>query len=203
MNNMSINDFSALIKKHPRVVSPNKYQSWFDEIACQLMNHFCLTANSQKYRIVECEIYYNDDNHKDAITYKGNKQLLSNEWYFHLSGVDYTFGDKDSNIHAGILIRGIRKLPDEYEQKYISGPLNVLYELLNNSDSGNITLGIEPNQSFEHTDLYKATRFGVNEGKDVSERLYRFVTELGEKHHYKDKANVKVENKVNCDNPIS
>jgi hypothetical protein len=43
--------------------SKKKYaeiEKWFDEIANQLMNCYCLKVGESEFRIKECEIYYND-----------------------------------------------------------------------------------------------------------------------------------------------
>ncbi len=89
----------------------------FDKIAHSIMNYLCLVIGKQQYKIVECEIYYYDkDNHPDPYVHKSPEQLQPCSWYFNGFGLDITFGDKNKNIYAGLLIRGIRPI---HEVRYI------------------------------------------------------------------------------------
>jgi hypothetical protein len=53
-------------------------------------------------------VFYNHNTssqHPDEYAHQHAEQAKSNTWYFHGSGLDITFGDKE--IYGGILIRSI------------------------------------------------------------------------------------------------
>jgi len=114
-----------LLKQHP----VENHEKWFDEIAKQLMNHYSLCVGNHQYRIVECEIYYNDktEKHSDPFIHGKPEQLKSGTIYFHGFGVDLTFGDAGKIIHGGILIRSVRNI--EGENQYTNGPYRFVEEL--------------------------------------------------------------------------
>ena len=114
-----------LLKQHPT----ENHEKWFDEITNELMNHNALCIGNNQYRIVECEIYYNNktEKHSDPFIHRKQEQLKSGTIYFHGFGVDLTFGDTEKNIHGGILIRSVRNI--EGENKYTNGPYRFVEEL--------------------------------------------------------------------------
>jgi hypothetical protein len=113
-----------LLKQHPN----ENHEKWFDEIANELMNHNLLCVGNNHYRIVECEIYYNNNkDHIDPFIHRHEKQLQNGTIYFHGFGVDLTFGDTEKNIHGGILIRSVRNI--EGENKYTNGPYRFVEQL--------------------------------------------------------------------------
>jgi hypothetical protein len=104
------------LKQHPN----ENHEKWFDEIAKQLMNHYSICVGNNHYRIVECEIYYNNNkDHIDPFIHRHEKQLQNGTIYFHGFGIDLTFGDAEKNIHGGILIRSVRNI--EGENQYTNG----------------------------------------------------------------------------------
>jgi hypothetical protein len=111
------------LKQHPN----ENHEKWFDEIAKQLMNHYSLCVGNNHYRIVECEIYYNNNkDHIDPFIHRHEKQLQNGTIYFHGFGVDLTFGDSEK-IHGGILIRSVRNV--EGKNAYTNGPYRFVEEL--------------------------------------------------------------------------
>jgi 3-methyladenine DNA glycosylase Mpg len=114
-----------LLKQHPT----ENHEKWFDEITNELMNHNALCIGNNQYRIVECEIYYNNktEKHSDPFIHGKPEQLKSGTIYFHGFGVDLTFGDAEKNIHGGILIRSVRNV--EGENQYTNGPYRFVEEL--------------------------------------------------------------------------
>ncbi len=90
------------------------YDDWFYKIAETLMNHLCLEVGKTRYRITECEIYYNDGkNHIDPYIHGEEEQLTLGNLYFNRAGgLDITFGNSniEPKIKGGILLRGLNKI---------------------------------------------------------------------------------------------
>ena len=170
----------------------------FETLTHYLMNYLCVTVGGNRYRIIETEIYYNESgDHNDPYVHKADEQLSSGKWYFNGFGLDITFGDKEKNIHGGILIRGIKKLGEK--EKYISGPSNVLKELFSSfqsviSDNNGFTIKELPDEEIaknEDKPPYKSTRIGLTKKDDeYYEKEYRYLVDLSENHKFKDKEKV-------------
>jgi 3-methyladenine DNA glycosylase Mpg len=162
------------------------------------MNNFCLMVGDQAYRIVELEIYYNDRTlHNDPYVHCAEEQLQSGNWYFNGYGIDLTFGNHEKNIHAGVLIRGLRKL--DKEAHYFSGPSNVLKEIftaLGNVMSGQHGIYLQELQSGEVEEMtpVRTKRTGLTKKADDTEnfveRPYRYLVELNLQHKFNDKTRV-------------
>jgi len=118
-----------------------KIEDYFQKIASCLMNELCINCGGKKYRIIECEIYYNDGNtHKDPYLY-GSKDAYSAShqrkklhWFFHDSGIDLTIGN-GSNKMGGILIRSIIEINNNNDLP-LSGPLILRKYILNSITGG-------------------------------------------------------------------
>lgn len=152
----------------------SKHAKIFDEIVNVLMNDLCIAAGTKKYRIIECEIYYDDGQiHQDPYLYGHEKQGKKLEWYFHYSGIDLTLGN-DAGIKGGILIRSILDLKSN---TVIGGPLKSLNEILNSAHTASFSSTTEKcplcleNYSFsEIPGFEKTVRIGLDQGKILNER---------------------------------
>lgn len=169
----------------------------FSALTHSLMNYLCLVVGNNAYRIVEAEIYYHDKkNHPDPYVHCAKEQLFAGNWYFNGAGIDIAFGDFEKDIHAGILIRGIKNIK---ENRYISGPSNVLKEVF--SSLGNITDGnkgiclreVKPDV-FEEMEAVQTQRIGLTKKKEdaenYKEKAYRYIVEVNINHKFKDKETV-------------
>ena len=151
------------------------HENLFDKIIDLLMNELCISAGLKKYRIVECEIYYDDKkDHQDPYLYGHEKQSKKLEWYFHYSGIDLTLGN-DCNIKGGILIRSVLDLESN---TLFSGPLKSSNIILNNAHVGSFQSTIENKplclESFNYSEteagFEKTIRIGLDQGKILKER---------------------------------
>jgi 3-methyladenine DNA glycosylase Mpg len=162
----------------------------FTPLVTLLMNKVCLVVrgegNEYRYRIVECEVYYNDptNNHEDGNTHNAHQQITTGQWYFNYFGLDITIGKEgkreEEHAYGGILIRSLRLLPNG---KYINGPSKVLQELFikmgsvfNRNASMYLSYVEEP---YDDNNIYSAPRVRLaNKNDKYYNSHYRFVTEL-------------------------
>jgi hypothetical protein len=178
----------------------NSLNEKFETLTYYLMNYLGIGVANRIYRITETEIYYYDEKtHKDPYVHCDEEQLNAGKWYFNGFGLDITFGDSDKNIYGGILIRGIKKIGDE--EKYISGPSNVLKELFSSIESI-----ISENTNFRIVELHQ---YGIKETenipiqttrivltkkkddkKDYFNAKYRYIVDLTKEHKFKGKEKV-------------
>ena len=168
-----------------------KGQDWdseFKRIAGILFNNYKISANKQEYDIVDIEFYYDSPEpelHSDNFIYtKTIRNLTTGNWFFHLSGVDLTFGIGEKNIRGGILIRAIRKHHCRIDEKpYIIGSWRTMLELLNNfspiQNQGILELQLVPKIRGEHIVPQSLVRKGIPR-KVGFDRKYRFVADLNE-----------------------
>lgn len=108
----------------------------FEEIAEILLFNSHIETATGKYRILEIEFYFKNDNHKDNITIARTE--YSGMWWLHEFGVDLTFNSNESkNFYGGILIRSMISLDENDGQheknKEIYGPRNCCWELFYSS----------------------------------------------------------------------
>lgn len=119
----------------------------FRVIANKLFSNYHIVKGENTYDFLEIEFYFYSPNHRDLITYPrvSNKPGM---WFFHMSGVDITFGsdDKIDNrplMYGGILIRSIVKTHGDSSTlpKYICGPMKCVDELFDyiNAFDGDIS----------------------------------------------------------------
>jgi hypothetical protein len=102
----------------------------FKEIAVELFSNYHIQKGDRNYELLEIEFYFFSNNHKDIITYPRTSDRPG-MWFFHMSGVDITFGSKaqrDNNFYGGILIRSMIRT-DVSEPLPISGPMKCVEEL--------------------------------------------------------------------------
>lgn len=97
-------------------------------------------VNNKKIYLTDIEFYYHEegtgDKIKDFIMYHTNDHEKKNIDYFplgsfnaHVSGVDFTFENKDKQYRASILIRGVKIVNDNGEITFETRPTYV-YEYL-------------------------------------------------------------------------
>ena len=119
----------------------------FDVIANKLFRNYHIVKGDNTYDFLEIEFYFYSPNHRDLITYSRNGRKPG-MWFFHMSGVDITFGsgDKTDNrplMYGGILIRSIVKTHGDGSvlPKYICGPMKCVDELFDyiNAFDGDIS----------------------------------------------------------------
>lgn len=172
----------------------------FRRIASSLMNDNVMLVGENYYRFTSLEFYYFEkDSHADVYSHQHKNQTTSGQWYFHGSGLDITFGNKDA--FGGILIRGIKNLK---EKTYINGPILCVQELFNNLGAVNndekLSFYIAEipwdrmGSLIEEQKVYYSRRVGLNPKIDQSENakfyngLYRFF--INPKQTQKDKGNI-------------
>lgn len=119
----------------------------FDVIANKLFRNYHIVKGDNTYDFLEIEFYFYSPNHRDLITYPRDSNK-SGMWFFHMSGVDITFGSDDNNdngplMYGGILIRSIVKTHGDSSTlpKYICGPMKCVDELFDyiNAFDGDIS----------------------------------------------------------------
>jgi hypothetical protein len=176
----------------------------FKRIASSLMNDNVLLVGENYYRFTSLEFYYFEkDSHADVYSHQHKNQMTSEQWYFHGSGLDITFGSKD--VYGGILIRGVKNLKGNNE--FINGPILCVQELfknlgaVNNSEKVSFYIQELPwdrmGSLIEEQKVYYSRRVGLNPKIDQTENtkfyngLYRFF--INPKETQKDKGNIAVD----------
>jgi hypothetical protein len=173
----------------------------FDKIAHLLMNKSVLSINGKKFRILEIEFYLHSKNHDDSYTHCHDDQTKKNTFYFHkfkngtykagtFKGMDIILGNREENIHFGILIRTIQSLDTE-TKLIVCGPCNVVNLILSLYKCHTIgefteykSLNIYKNSKqfklakYKHDKekLYAGPRVGLSDKyPDYKNKNYRFV----------------------------
>lgn len=125
----------SLLKELNADSTHDNIETVFDVIANKLFRNYHIVKGDNIYDFLEIEFYFYSPNHRDLITYPrdSNKPGI---WFFHMSGVDITFGSDDKNnnrplTYGGILIRSIVKTHGDGSMlpKYICGPMKCVDEL--------------------------------------------------------------------------
>lgn len=176
--------FKNLNMKLNLIINEQTLNEDFKRIAFELMNNWILEINSNQYRITEIEFYFKSEYHNDPYCHGNELQKEKEKWYFHGSGIDLTFGDKD--FYASILIRAIYDIKND---NYIYGPLNCITEFfksINNVFDTDLIFGLVPSkeQQFKIEVPIAAPRVGLNMKIDSEkyEALYRFLIMPKQKH---------------------
>jgi len=126
-----VNTLKELLSRNYKGIK--NYDSYFTEIARELMCNYKIIKGTAEYDIVEIEFYLFTPDNKDVITYP----RITNEgrWFFHPSGVDLTFKSEkatdNESVFGGILIRGIKR----NDGKFIFGPNKCVDELWDEFDA--------------------------------------------------------------------
>jgi len=130
-------DLKSLLKSLDANSTEGVIKKVFNEIANKLFKNYHIVKGDQTYDFLEIEFYFYSNKHKDLITYprKSNKPGV---WFFHMSGVDITFGSdakegEQTLMYGGILIRSIAKTSGD--KKNICGPMKCVDELFDYIDA--------------------------------------------------------------------
>ena len=119
----------------------------FSIIAAKLLSNYHIVKGESTYDFLEIEFYFYSPKHRDLITYPRNSNKPG-MWFFHMSGVDITFGSDDNKdnqplMYGGILVRSIVKTHGDSSTlpKYICGPMKCVDELFDyiNAFDGDIS----------------------------------------------------------------
>ena len=104
----------------------------FEEIAEILLFNSHIETATGKYRILEIEFYFKNDNHKDNITIARTE--YSGMWWLHDYGVDLTFeSDETKNFYGGILLRSMISINENDNNNEFYGPRICCWELFYSS----------------------------------------------------------------------
>ena len=133
----------------------------------RLLNETCLCVKNNKYRICELELYYHSRDHDDRYTHRSQDQLKNQKFYFHkfkngtykmgtYKGLDLTFGNEDSGIYCGILIRTIMNIETG---EIISGPCKCVNKILEIFDVNGVSQLVEI--LGENIDIYETPDFHI------------------------------------------
>lgn len=173
----------------------------FINIANDLLNKSTMTINGKKHRIVEVEFYLHNAVHADKYTHMNRDQSKSGFFYFHkhkngsykggtYKGMDITFGDEDSNVFFGILIRSIQNMETS---EVIQGPCCVVNYILEKYSmesllafvNGGENLSIYENcrgfviekcDDLQNEKIYKGPRIGLSDKyPEFQNKDYRFL----------------------------
>ena len=130
-SNYQNEDLQSLLTRLDAISTQEKIIEVFDEIANKLFRNYHIVKGDDTYEFLEIEFYFYSPNHRDLITYPRNGRKPG-MWFFHMSGVDITFGSNDKEgdnplMYGGILIRSIFKTSGD--KKYICGPMKCVDEL--------------------------------------------------------------------------
>lgn len=168
-NPMTNTDFDTYLK------TPSEER--IKDFAEYLMSHYCLDNGTDRYQLLEIEIYnddieYNqtpDDKKMDKnITYPRVKKAL--DIFYHYTGLDICFESNGKTHSGGILIRAVKKI-DGGENSFIGGPLKLKDTILNEATSQICAKSLDQALSVELCD--PTLRIGVHTGR--SKKLWRFV----------------------------
>lgn len=170
----------------------------FQYIAEQLFSEYYISTANSNYFITEIEFYFqSSDHHNDNYTHGHKFQKLNGHWYFHWSGIDITIGDGINK--GGILIRGLKKKDINGGWEYISGPLNVMRELLSGQHNAfserGIKLQLVKSSKIDIGPIFIGKRVGLNNEKDTREsyydKPYRFLIDNVKQHKFAYKGTIK------------
>lgn len=160
-------DLQSLLRCLNAESTQTEIKKVFSVIANKLFHNYHIVKGDNTYGFLEIEFYFYSPNHRDLITYPRNGRKPG-MWFFHMSGVDITFGsdDKEDNqplMYGGILIRSIFKTSGD--KKYICGPMKCVDELfdyiyaLNNDISRADIPYIEENEEKENISVGSCCRY--------------------------------------------
>ena len=116
----------------PKSITSKDTQKEFAKIADELMHNFCIQCGEKKYYFAEIEFYYYD---KENNSEEWNRRTYprtskeAGELFFHYSGFDICFESKYGEGRFGGIL--IRSLFDKTSNRYITGPLLCVNEVLN------------------------------------------------------------------------
>ena len=124
-------DIKELLRM-PKSITSKDTQKAFAKIADELMHNYCIQCGEKKYYFAEIEFYYYD---KENNSEEWNRRTYprtdkeAGDLFFHYSGFDICFESKYSEGRFGGIL--IRSLFDNTNNRYITGPLLCVNEVLN------------------------------------------------------------------------
>ena len=124
-------DIKELLRM-PKSITSKDTQKAFAKIADELMHNYCIQCGEKKYYFAEIEFYYYD---KENNSEEWNRRTYprtdkeAGDLFFHYSGFDICFESKYSEGRFGGIL--IRSLFDKTNNRYITGPLLCVNEVLN------------------------------------------------------------------------
>ncbi len=138
----------------------NGVEKGFEKLAQYLMNECILNVNSNEYQLAEIEFYYCDkERHPDSFVHANEEQRTTNQFYFHGSGFDITFGNND--YYGGILIRSVIS-----KDEIINGPVSVFNHFLHISNHAhrtfNFKMFLEEKKESDQNIIVTSSRVGLN-----------------------------------------
>ena len=138
-NNLQNESLQNLLKKLNANSKQDEIETVFGNIADKLFRNYHIVKGENTYDFLEIEFYFYSPQHRDLITYPRNSSRPG-MWFFHMSGVDITFGTdvKEGEhplMYGGILVRSIVKTQGGNSKlpKYICGPMkcvDVLFDYI-------------------------------------------------------------------------
>ena len=183
---------------------PLDVDRWFASIATHLLGACRLSVAGVLHRLVEIELYFDGEQHRDPFAHRHPEQARPGHWYFHrigesfrggsFKGVDLTCGDGDAC--GGILIRSLEQ-PDG---RLVVGPSLCVDHLLvttGTSSIATLTAAIAGRSVFDRgsplhlvdddardVTIFRTARVGLSLKRhndalavDRLSRPYRFLTE--------------------------
>jgi hypothetical protein len=180
------------------VREPEELEKMFLELTSILINECELVVGKEKYRIVECEIYYYDEagSHKDPFAHKVVEQAEIGNWYFNGFGLDLTFGngskEEGKRIYGGILLRAIKRLDNS---EYFNGPTILLKEIFSklgsiHSKENSIYISEKTSDYDEKSKRIETDkRIGLKreKNKDYFNKKYRYMADILDNRELKNK----------------
>lgn len=200
-NNYREKDLQSLLECLNAKSTQEEIQTVFEIIANKLFRNYHIVKGGNTYDFLEIEYYFYSPQHRDLITYPriSNKPCM---WFFHMSGVDITFGsnakeDDRSLMYGGILVRSIIKNDGDSSmpRESICGPMKCVDELFDYIDAfgGNISREdipyIEKKKEEENVSVKSCCRYipmlFLNE-KERAQKIHSKFEELKKRRITKD-----------------
>lgn len=158
-------------------------KSTFSEIADILLFNSYINTAKNKYRILEIEFYFKNNNHCDNVTIERTED--AGMWWLHDYGVDLSFNSESEKYYGGILIRSIIPFKGNSNQlnedKPICGPKKCCWYLfyssaLERNDAPQIVMNDGADRHIG--EMGSTTRYLTGKPKkengDYRDSLYRF-----------------------------
>lgn len=171
-------EIEKLLKNPFNEVKENDLKGFQDkclEITNELFKYFCIQCGDRCFRFAEIEFYYYDyyDFNKEwnEKTYARTKKSAG-DLFFHYSGVDICFdSDFDNKTFGGILIRSLVEKLESGAERYITGPLFCVNEILNSCAKKKEWPKIIKTEE-RICDIEQCPRFGISyEDKDFQDNI--------------------------------
>lgn len=135
---------------------PSDYDADAMRLSHALLTRTALFVAGEEFRLLEVELYYYGERHRDPFAHRDPLQSEPGHWYFHRSGgsyrggtykgLDLTFGRRGT--YGGVLLRSLRR-PDG---TVVSGPSLCVDELLSRTGAPTVAaLHARASNAFERS----------------------------------------------------